>query len=498
MPDIRTAFLNAPLDVEDDGQDPTIVVLKPPSLLIKTGHVGVKEFYSAQKAMYGLRQSPRCWGLHRDSVLRKMRSKEGHRFVQADAEPNLWSIMKGQGTDDDRDEWLVGFLLVYVDDLMVASDPATTHTIIQVLLDEWETSEPEVVGEKKVKFLGMELTQAPQGGFRASQEDYILDEEGIPEGRSVKVPMTKDALPYPEEPTTEKITQAQKLVGELMLLSTRTRPDVSFAISRCDTPNEGLEFRPGRGEGWDGGPRSLEVYTNSSFAATPETQLSHGAVMVLWNRALMFWKSGKQPFPALSTAESQLLEAIEGLQTGDAVDSMIQEHEDPYVKTLFVDNLAATGFFSDGHANWRTRRLRLRAQHVRWRITNLDWRVRHLRRLPGAIMIADLGTKPLPIQRTLELKELMSMTIQKKMEEEKKEAKEDGPGAARLKEDGLRAVRPREEEDQGKEPKEEKKEVEEGRSGLQINANQMQLAVLMAIIAKARAQGGGDDPTKDP
>ena len=136
---------------------------------IKTGHVGVKKFYLAQKAMYSLRQSPRCWGLHRDSVLRKMRSKEGHRFVQADAEPNLWSIiehhgaslsiMEGQGTDDDRDEWLVGFLLVYIDDLKVASDPATTNTIIQVLQDEWETSTPEVVGEKKVKFLGMELTR---------------------------------------------------------------------------------------------------------------------------------------------------------------------------------------------------------------------------------------------------------------------------------------------------------------------------------------------------
>ena len=520
--DIRTAFLNAPLDVEDDGQDPTVVVLKPPSLLIKTGHVGVKEFYLAQKAMYGLRQSPRCWGLHRDGVLRKMKSKEGHRFVQAEAEPNLWSIMKGQGNDDDRDEWLVGFLLVYVDDLMVASDPTTTSLIVQMLQDEWETSEPEVVGQKKVKFLGMELTQAPQGGFRASQEDYILDKEGIPEGRSVKVPMTKDALPYPEEPTAEKITEAQKLVGELMWLSTRTRPDVSFATSRCaqeilthptwaseqaiqvwkylkNTPKEGLEFRPGRGEGWDGGPRSLEVYTDSSFAATPETQASHGAVMVLWNGAMMFWKSGKQPFPALSTAESELLEAIEGLQTGDAVDSMIQEHEDPYTKTLFVDNLAATGFFADGHANWRTRHLRLRAQHVRWRITNLDWRVRHL---PGAIMIADLGTKPLPIQRTLELKELMSMAIQKKVEEEKKEVKEDGPEAARVqkevKEDGPEAARSKKEEYTQKKVEEEKKEEKErpkkeGRSGLQINANQMQLAVLMAIIAKARAQGGGDE-----
>ena len=208
----------------------------------------------------------------------------------------------------------------------------------------------------------------------------------------------------------------------------------------------------------------------------------------------MFWKSGKQFFPALSTAQSELLEAIEGLQTGDVVDSMIQAHEDPYVKTLFVDNLTATKFFSDGHANWRTRHLKFRAQHVRWRITNLDWRVKHL---PGAIIIANLGTKPLPIQRILEFKELISMAIQKKMEEKKKEAKEDCPGAARLKKDGLGAIRPREEEDQGKESKEEKKEIkeipkEENHSGLQINANQMQLAILMAIIAKVRTQGRGD------
>ena len=109
--------------------------------------------------------------------------------------------MKGQGIDDDRDEWLVGFLLIYVDNLMVASDPITTNMIIQVLQNEWEASEPEVVDEKKIKFLGMELTQAPPGGFRISQEDYILDKEGIPEGRNVKIPMIKDILPYPEEPT---------------------------------------------------------------------------------------------------------------------------------------------------------------------------------------------------------------------------------------------------------------------------------------------------------
>ena len=178
---------------------------------------------------------------------------------------------------------------------------------------------------------------------------------------------------------------------------------------------------------------------------------------------------------------------------------MIQEHEEPYIKTLFVDNLAATGFFSDGHANWRTRHLRLRAQHVPWRITTLDWRVRHI---PGVIMIADLGTKPLPIQRTLELKELMSMILQKKVEEERK-LKEDGPEAARKekneeKEDGPEAARKEknEEKEEGPEAVSEEKDEKKGKEGgmFHVAANQVRLAVIMALIAKSRAQGQNDRP----
>ena len=90
--------------------------------------------------------------------------------------------------------------------------------------------------------------------------------------------------------------------------------------------------------------------------------------------------------------------------------------------------------------------------------------------MPDAIMIADLGTKPLPIQRTLELKELMSMILQKNLEEERK-PKEDGPEAARKekneeKEDGPEAARKEknEEKEEGpeavSEEKDEKKEKE--------------------------------------
>ena len=127
----------------------------------------------------------------------------------------------------------------------------------------------------------------------------------------------------------------------------------------------------------------------------------------------MFWRSAKQPFPTLSTAESELLEAVEGLVVGDALDALVREHEwkkgEDYMKIILVDNQAATVLLSEssGASSWRTRHLRLRAQHLKWRVANTDWLVRHV---PGSLMVADMGTKALPLQRLAELKALAGMT----------------------------------------------------------------------------------------
>ena len=55
-----------------------------------------------------------------------MRSPQGHRFVQAEAEPNLWSIVMNKSDEDENQEGrMLGFLLVYVDDLMITSSEET-------------------------------------------------------------------------------------------------------------------------------------------------------------------------------------------------------------------------------------------------------------------------------------------------------------------------------------------------------------------------------------
>ena len=67
----------------------------------------------------------------------------------------------------------------------------------------------------------------------------------------------------------------------------------------------------------------LVVYTDSSYG--PGGLDSQGTVVVMWGGTAIMWKAGRQPTPALSTAESELAEAVEGMIMGDSVDVMIQE-----------------------------------------------------------------------------------------------------------------------------------------------------------------------------
>ena len=81
--DVSTAFLNAELlDRQNPLTKPAplsqevpseVVVLRPPSLLIRHGLLPPRSLMLVQRAVYGLDQSPRDWGICRDKDLRKIR-----------------------------------------------------------------------------------------------------------------------------------------------------------------------------------------------------------------------------------------------------------------------------------------------------------------------------------------------------------------------------------------------------------------------------------------
>ena len=329
-------------------------------------------------------------------------------------------------------------MIVYVDDLMVLAPESVARSTIERIKKEWDVSPPEWLEEAKpTKFLGIEIRRK-DSGFHLTQESYLTDlmERNEEEG-SLKsgLPITKEqSLRLEEEEVekdVEKVRSAQKATGELMWLGCKTRPDLMYTLARMaqgtlkhpsEVVNVGKQarkyLRKTEEEGifiGGGTEDDLTVFTDSSYGHEAQ-----GTVIVCWGGSPMMWKSGRQGVPALSTAESELIEAIEGVIMGDSVDVMIQELvQHPYVKVIKVDNQAAVNLLAEPSGSWRTRHLRLRAAHLRWRLSRTDWMTEAI---PGNDQLADIGTKVLTAPRLQESREMMSMREwDEKVKKEKKE-----------------------------------------------------------------------------
>eukprot|EP00438_Fugacium_kawagutii_P013001 Skav233514 [mRNA] locus=scaffold1225:75521:77185:- [translate_table: standard] len=252
-----------------------------------------------------------------------------------------------------------------------------------------------------------------------TQEDYLKEmlkrnlgeeEESWPRR---KLPMMKEK-PEDEEvkkPHPDQVRRAQKIAGELLWLSTRTRPDLMFVVSKVAaqvlhhlswvedsarqiwaylvaTKEEGLAYEAGEpGFEWseDAG---IQTYADASFS--PGGAESHGCVVVMLRGGLLLWKSSRQSTVTLSTAEAELNELIEGLMVGESVAAIMEELEPASDSQAAINICLAEG------GSWRTRHLRLRAAHAKQRFTRGDWTLRHT---PGEGMLADIGTKILPVAR---------------------------------------------------------------------------------------------------
>ena len=76
--DIDTTFLNAYLSQATE----ELIYVKPPALLILFQLVAAHVYWIVRRAIYGSRQSPKQWGLHRDTELKNMRFRIGKKNVE--------------------------------------------------------------------------------------------------------------------------------------------------------------------------------------------------------------------------------------------------------------------------------------------------------------------------------------------------------------------------------------------------------------------------------
>ena len=459
--DVRTAFLNAPMVLAGDRgeqHEQKRAFIRPPALLVTAGLAKPDEFYEAVMALYGYKESPRLWSDYRDNELTAMKIDCANGVLtlqQMVTEPNMWRLMlktSGPGRDSLAEEF-VGLLLVYVDDLLILGSSEVVEAVVAAIQSKWETSTPEMIGmSKEVRFLGAELWRREDGVWMITQANYIKDllkrnlGDDPQKWQTRKIPLLKEPEIFddPEQKTPANVKEAQRVVGELVWITARTRPDLAFVISKmasmitkapvqvvqlaktvwqylAATVHQGLIFKNVRGE------RQLNIYTDASYS-----DVSFGCHLVLWGTSLLLWKAGKQPIQAASTAESELVEVLEGALAGEAVKVVLEEALDVVSRSFsFTDSSAALSIIAGESGSWRTRHLRKRAHILRSKVFSGEWMLRHV---AGSEMPADLGTKVLSVLKFDQHKRAMGMFLETKEvfpEEIKELNKEKGVGMSR-------------------------------------------------------------------
>ncbi|OLP75136.1 Retrovirus-related Pol polyprotein from transposon TNT 1-94 [Symbiodinium microadriaticum] len=418
--DIVAAFLQTPLHAVKGAPR---VYGRPPRLLVKAGICRPGELWLLTHAVYGLQESPRLWGAYRDQLLAELRVEiEGKEvvLVQGCVESSWWRVQEKASST------LIGILVVYVDDILLCGATGTVRALAQAIQRLWKTSPLQFVEEKEIRFLGIEIARV-QGGYSLSQKSYIeelLRIHQTSERRRDLVPLSKEAASFiateDEAPQKEsEIKQAQQIAGELLWISQRTRPDISFACSLVGSlatraPRRATEIGAkvwaylqrtwGQRFIYDDGGATLSCFVDASFA--PDGARSHTGWLVALGGNVISWRSSRQSCITLSTAEAELEAATEGLVALQGIQAILVDiGVGPFDMHLHSDSTSALAI-AHGSCSWRTRHLRLKSAWIGELVKAGNVTFNHC---SGEVQPADMLTKPLSSGRLRSLSLLIGL-----------------------------------------------------------------------------------------
>ena len=415
--DISNAFTLAPMP------ENLLYGVLPPSIVVLAGAAKPGETWKIERVLYGLREAPRLWSLFRNDRLQSARiDYEGRVLVlcNLDTDENLWRVCY-----EDQPDETAGLMLIYVDDILVLSMTGIIKCIYKWLIAEWKCSALEMLSDGALRFLGVEL-RLQGDGIHMSQAGYVRDllrQHGVEEqpGKSLTVPCSREWLQDEDtedegaEPEEATVRMAQKVTGEALWLSTRSRPELAHSVAcmaskalrkplraleiskrvmqyLSKTADYGLLYQA------SGDDPLLVVYSDASFA--PGGGRSFGCIMAQVGGMPVAWRASKQPIITLSVAEAELYEGVAAVQLGLGVAAMVTELCANPVMHLRIDNSAAQGLASEAPGTWKTRHLRVRARFLRQEVALQRLVISHV---PGAMQKADIGTKGFDLPKFKEL-----------------------------------------------------------------------------------------------
>lgn len=386
--DVKAAFLNAPIDCE-------IYVEQPKGFELKSKNDNEYLVLKLKKSLYGLKQSGRNWNNLLDTHLQN----EG--FTRSINDPCVYFKPNNKI-----------FLLVWVDDLLIASKADAIKYTKKTLEENFQMKDLGRVSY----FLGMQFENNENDEMTISQRNYIetlLERFDMQNCKANQTPCEMKPCNHDSncQPLNDEHLKLYKqIVGALIYIMTATRPDISYTVTKLSqymhnarkchmvmakhalrylrgTINEKLTFRKS-------GPLNITGFCDADWANSDDRKSITGyCFQISTTGPLISWKSRKQPTVALSTCEAEYMSLVSAAQEGKYLISIINEITSSNLRKfhLFGDNQGAIALAKNPIKHQRSKHVDIKYHFIRDEITKENLVIDYV---PSENNVADMFTKP--------------------------------------------------------------------------------------------------------
>ena len=383
--DITTAFLNG--ELKED-----IFMKQPEGFEIR----GIEHMVcKLKKSIYGLKQSSRCWNQVLDTHLKIM------GFKPSMNDPCIYTLNSGGE---------VFILAVYVDDIILAG--RSSESIQQFIREIATKFDVKDMGNLR-HFLGVKVRNVEGSGIWIGQHTYIkeiLKKFSMENSESVATPVEAGAKLIKANGDAELFDQDtyQSVVGCLLYLSTKTRPDIAYAVGNVSR----FTVKPTK-QHWSAVKRIMRYlngainhgllygetsfltgYSDANWAGDLDDRKSTSGYVFTMNGAAISWLSKKQNCVALSTAEAEYMAISMAAEESVWLERLLSEMNEKSDELIFIyeDNQSTIFMAMNPKFHGRAKHIDIRHHYVRLQVSNKKIPLKYC---ASEDMIADMLTKGL-------------------------------------------------------------------------------------------------------
>lgn len=382
--DVTTAYLNG--EVEED-----IYVIPP------KGSEGIDngKVWKLKKAVYGLKQSGRCWNIKLNKVLVNL------GLSQCKSDPCIYTLRNNSG------QTLI--VAIYVDDLLIFSNQKNLRENLKKnLMSKFDMKDLGIAEN----CLGMHITRDLKNKkLFIDQREYtlkILKKFNMYDSKPVSTPMEK-GLEFDDSVKCNNVDNIpyQEAVGSLLYLSQISRPDIAFVTSLLSRYNNNHNMSH-----WNAVKRVFrylkgtlnfklefndnsycDVYCDSDWGNKLNDRYSVTGVCLMVNGGIVHWHSKRQKTVALSTTEDEYMALSSAVQESLWLKQLISEISmTPDIVKIHCDNRGALELAKNNVTSQRSKHIDIRHHFIREHVFNKNVVLEYMctEKMP-----ADILTKPL-------------------------------------------------------------------------------------------------------